>query len=370
VIRVLIGDLFASKAQTLVNTVNCVGIMGRGVALEFKEHFPDMYKDYARRCELGEVRLGEPYLYRRASIPWILNFPTKDHWKSVSKLADIVRGLDYLEQHYKQWGIASLAVPPLGCGQGQLEWRVVGPTLYRRLERFEVPIELYAPYGTPHMELEPEFLSASATTTLTPRARVSPSELALVEILSRVEQEPYHWPTGRILFQKLAYFATEAGIPTGLQYRRASFGPFAGQLGKLITKLVNNGLIKEERLGKMFAVKVGPTYRDARIAFEKELAAFDARVDRVADLLVRMRTDQAEVAATVHFVARELSTTQSRKPTEQEVLSEVMRWKSRRKPPLEKPEVAAAIRSLAILRWLDVEPTPGLTVHGEALMEM
>jgi uncharacterized protein YwgA len=170
------------------------------------------------------------------------------------------------------------------------------------------------------------------------------------------------------LFQKLAYFATEAGIPTGLQYRRASFGPFADDLGKLITRLVNNGLIQEQRLGKMFAVKVGPTYHDARIAFEKDLAAFDPLIDRVADLLVRMRTDQAEVAATVHFVARELASTRKQRPTEQEVLNEVMNWKSKRKPPLKVPEVAAAIRNLAILSWLDVEPTPELPIRGEAVV--
>ncbi len=368
--KVLIGDLFKSNAQTLVNTVNCIGVMGRGVALEFKEHFPDMYKDYARRCEQKEVRLGEPYLYRRATQPWILNFPTKEHWKSVSKLSDIVRGLDYLEQRYKKWGITSLAVPPLGCGQGQLEWRIVGPTLFRRLREFDIPVELYAPYGTPHKELEPAFLGHEGVSTLSPRSKVSPSVLALVEILARLEQEPYHWPTGRILFQKLAYFATEAGLPTGLKYRRASFGPFADDLGRLITRLVNNGLIQEQRLGKMFAVKVGPTYRDARIAFEKEMEGFETLIDRVADLLVRMRTDQAEVAATVHFVARELMSKSNRKSTEEDVLVEVMKWKSRRKPPVQKSEVAAAIRNLAILGWLNVEPTPNLSMRGEALLEV
>ena len=149
-VQVIIGDMFQSKAQTLVNTVNCVGVMGKGVALEFKKRFPDMYEDYVRRCKARAVKLGQPYLYRRLVLPWILNFPTKDHWRSISRLEDIVRGLRYLEQYYKEWGITSLAVPPLGCGQGQLEWRVVGPTLYRHLKRLEIPVELYAPYGMPH----------------------------------------------------------------------------------------------------------------------------------------------------------------------------------------------------------------------------
>ena len=153
-IKVLIGDLFTSKAQTLVNTVNCIGIMGKGIALEFKKRFPDMFKDYEERCKRKEVKLGKPYLYRRLMLPWILNFPTKGHWRSVTKLADLERGLEYLLAHYKEWGITSLAVPPLGCGEGQLEWRVVGPTLYRYLSRMDIPVELYAPYGTPHEELQ------------------------------------------------------------------------------------------------------------------------------------------------------------------------------------------------------------------------
>jgi O-acetyl-ADP-ribose deacetylase (regulator of RNase III) len=361
--KVLIGDLFDSSVQTLVNTVNCVGIMGRGVALEFKRHFPDMYKDYVQRCQLKEVRLGQPYLYRRATVPWILNFPTKDHWKSVSKLSDIVEGIEYLKQHYKSWGITSLAFPPLGCGLGQLEWRVVGPTLYRRLREFDIPIEMYAPFGTPHKELEPEFLESEGLFAArnAPGSKVSSSALALVEILARIEQEPYHWPIGRILFQKLAYFATEAGIPTGLEYKRGSFGPFAHDLRRLITKLVNNGLIHEQRLGKMFAVRVGPTYPDARVAFENDLSSLESKVDRVTDLVVRMRSEQAEIAATVHFAAQELAKKGSKKPSEKDVLAEVMEWKSMRTPPIKESRVAAAIRNLAILGWLDIEPSPNLS---------
>jgi len=142
-ISVKVGDIFQSEAQTLVNTVNCVGVMGKGLALLFKERFPDMYEDYVRRCAGHTVRLGEPYLYRRITPPNIINFPTKDHWRSVSRLTDIVKGLQYLKGHIQEWGVTSLAVPPLGCGEGRLEWRVVGPTLYRHLASLEIPIQLF-----------------------------------------------------------------------------------------------------------------------------------------------------------------------------------------------------------------------------------
>ena len=151
--RILIGDLLKSEAQTLINTVNCVGIMGKGIALEFKERFPDMFKDYVERCERKEVKPGVPYLFKTLFPPQIVNFPTKDHWKSVSRVADVERGLQHLLDHFREWGITSLAIPSLGCGNGQLEWHVVGPLIYRYLQQIDIPVEMYAPYGTPAREL-------------------------------------------------------------------------------------------------------------------------------------------------------------------------------------------------------------------------
>src|SRR5438067_13324806 len=104
-VEVLIGDLFQSGAQTLVNTVNTVGVMGKGVALGFRKRFPEMYDDYVLRCQRHEVQLGKPYLYRRITPPNILNFPTKDHWRSVSRLTDIVKGLQHLQAHVRDWEI-------------------------------------------------------------------------------------------------------------------------------------------------------------------------------------------------------------------------------------------------------------------------
>jgi O-acetyl-ADP-ribose deacetylase (regulator of RNase III) len=148
-VRVMTGDLLDSDAQTLVNAVNCVGVMSKGIALAFKRRFPDMFADYAERCQRGEVHLGELYLYRGPSLPSILNFPTKAHWRSPAKLEDIVAGLAYLETHYQEWGITSLAVPALGCGAGQLDWVAVRPILVDALGRLDIPVELYAPAATP-----------------------------------------------------------------------------------------------------------------------------------------------------------------------------------------------------------------------------
>jgi O-acetyl-ADP-ribose deacetylase (regulator of RNase III)/uncharacterized protein YwgA len=372
-ITVRMGDIFESDAQTLVNTVNCVGIMGKGIALEFKKRFPEMYEEYAHLCKVGKVRLGYPYLYRQLTPPWILNFPTKDHWRSVSKLDDIIAGLQYLQAHYRQWGITSLAVPPLGCGHGQLEWRVVGPTLYRHLKQLGIPVVLFAPFDTPLEELTPKFLDDPgragrfASDDDVAAYRIPPAWVALVEILRRIEEEPYHRPVGRTTFQKIAYFATMSDIPTGLKYARGSFGPYAPALKRQITSLVNNGLIREERLGKMFAVRTGQTLEDARRSYAEKLAGWREPIDKITDLFMRMNTHQAEVAASVHFAAGELKASGQDRPAESDILRRVLEWKQRRRPMLDDKEVALAVRNLNMLSWLDAQVSEDLGVTEEDL---
>ncbi|MBW2304965.1 MAG: macro domain-containing protein [Deltaproteobacteria bacterium] len=371
-VNVIMGDMFESKVQTLVNTVNCVGVMGKGIALEFKKRFPDMFEDYVKRCDAKQVRLGRPYLFKRMFPPWILNFPTKDHWRSVSRIQDIEEGLRYLREHYKEWGITSLAVPPLGCGHGQLEWRVVGPTLYRHLKTLDIPVELFAPFGTPHEELQVSFLDRVQDAAVARPApqRISPAWVAVVEILRRIEDEPFHWPVGRTTFQKIAYFATESGIPTGLKYQRGSYGPYAPALKERITVLVNNGLIREERLGRMFAVRVGQTFNDAKRAYADQLQQWESIIEKVADLFMRMRTKQAEVAATVHFAAQEWKDSTEAPPTEKDVLNTVMKWKQKRRPPLEEKEVAMTVRHLNMLSWITAKASTDLPITEEEILHV
>lgn len=143
-IRYLKGNLFDSNAQTLVNTVNCVGVMGKGVALLFKKRFPEMYEDYHQQCKLGNIRPGVLTIYK-ASLPWVLNFPTKRHWKSPSHIEDIDLGLREFVRQYKEWGITSIAFPALGCGQGGLDWALVKPLIEKHLGCLDITIEVYEP---------------------------------------------------------------------------------------------------------------------------------------------------------------------------------------------------------------------------------
>ena len=365
-IQLTTGDVLSADAQTLVNTVNCVGVMGKGVALAFKQRFPEMFRDYAERCREGLVRLGEPYLFRPLVEPWILNFPTKDHWRSVSRLSDIEAGLEYLASHLTQWGITSLAVPPLGCGQGGLDWPTVGPVLYRRLEELAIPVILYAPQDTPAEQVSMEFLIEGGGRAATdPDSNIPAAWMALAVIIRKLERERYAAPVGRTSFQKLAYFATAASVPTGLAFEQRSYGPFANGLKSIQTRLINNGILAETKVGRMFEVHTGAAYRAVVHRRQHEIEPHIEAIERTADLMLRVDTRRAEAFASAHFAASLLALSENEQPTEAEVLEVVMRWKSRRRPPLAAEDVATAVRSLNMLGWLDVEFSETLPTHDD-----
>ncbi len=358
------GNIFNSKAQTLVNTVNCVGVMGKGIALQFKKLYPEMYLDYVDKCKLKEVKLTKPYLYKQILAPWILNFPTKDNWRSISRISDIIAGLKYLELHYKEWGITSLAVPPLGCGHGGLEWEIVAPALYKHLSQLNIPVELYAPYETPENLLKPPFLLAepepsnhniilnSKPNTIS----INPAWIALVEVVDRVLREKYHWPIGRTIFQKLAYFATIKGLPTELKFVKASYGPYCEQLKPLNTKLINNGIIKEKELGKMISIEPGPTFYESRQKYSEKIKQWNDIINKVTDLILRMKTTNAETAATVTYTAQMLTEDTGKKPNSQEVFAAVRQWKPENKyKNITDEAINEAIVNLYLLDWIDVD---------------
>jgi O-acetyl-ADP-ribose deacetylase (regulator of RNase III)/uncharacterized protein YwgA len=354
-VRILEGDLLKSNMHALVNTVNTVGIMGKGVALAFKKRYPDMYLDYAKRCDRGEVRLGEPYVYR-ASDHVIVNFPTKQHWRSVSRLSDIEAGLDYLEHHYKEWQIKSLAVPPLGCGNGQLEWRVVGPILLRHLKRLDIPVELYAPHGSTLLgEIQLDLLDQAGTQDSEQEWRLEPWLVAIAETVRRLESLRYHWPVGRVMLQKIVYFATVAGLPTGLEFQRASYGPFAPDLKAAVGRLQNNGILTEHQRGRMIEMRTSSALDDARASYSDQLAKWSDLIDQLVDLVARFDTTRAEIAATVHYASQDLSNQLGRNPTVTEVVDYVEDWKRRRSPKLERTDILRAVVGLGTRGWLQVD---------------
>jgi O-acetyl-ADP-ribose deacetylase (regulator of RNase III) len=141
------GDLFQSPAQTLVNTVNTVGVMGKGIALQFKKTYPEMFEEYRRLCERGDIKIGTLFLYRTPH-KLVLNFPTKTTWRKPSRPEYIAAGLRTLVENYDRMGMHSIAFPPLGCGNGELDFdHVVRPIMHRYLSALPIRVYVYAPHA-------------------------------------------------------------------------------------------------------------------------------------------------------------------------------------------------------------------------------
>lgn len=357
--EIKIGDIFKSEAQTIINTVNCVGVMGKGLALEYKKKYPEMFDDYKQKCSKKIVKPGVPYLYKPMFPPWILNFPTKNHWRSGSLIENIKKGLEIIQKNYKIWGITSIAVPPLGCGNGQLEWSVVGPLIYKKLKKLDIPVEIYCPYGT-----SPEFLSKKnmenpVNNDLTIiNEEITPEILTLVEIVYQIYKNKYHYPVGRTIFQKIAYVATEQGLETNLTFTKQDYGPYSKELKKIITKLANSNLILEEQKNSLIELKPTSEYKKIREENINQFKQCKKIIDKTTDLFLRLNTEKAEIVATIFYSTRKLKK-EKEKVSETDVLNYVLEWKKNRLKPI---EIGEAIRNLGMLRWLNVDYCKDLPV--------
>lgn len=144
-IRYIEGDIFKSPAQVIVNTVNTVGVMGKGIALEFKKRYPDMFQAYRDICDKRKLKTGSLMLYYEPD-HWVLLFPTKENWRNPSRMEYIEAGLAKFSRTYAEKGITSVAFPKLGCGNGELNWSEVQPVMEKYLK--DLPIDIYIYLGT------------------------------------------------------------------------------------------------------------------------------------------------------------------------------------------------------------------------------
>ena len=153
-IEIAQGNLLKAPAEALVNAVNTVGVMGKGIALQFRQAFPEMYRAYEKACKNGHMQLGQVQVYDLGGLVggprWIINFPTKGHWRASSRLADVESGLIDLVTKVRKLGIRSIAIPPLGCGNGGLNWNEVRPRIEQTFAALtDVQVLLYEPTGEP-----------------------------------------------------------------------------------------------------------------------------------------------------------------------------------------------------------------------------
>lgn len=193
-IKIVNGNIFNSKAQTIVNTVNCVGVMGKGIALVFKLRYPNMYEQYQKLCDQHLIEIGKLWIYKgEKSDPWVLNFPTKTHWKLPSEYEYIEKGLQKFVDTYKEKGITSVAFPLLGAFNGGLDKERVIEIMQSYLSRCDIPIEIYQ-YDpmAPGVTLALSSLIASSKAALTILIVVVVSVECAFLIISSTEAPPSH----------------------------------------------------------------------------------------------------------------------------------------------------------------------------------
>jgi len=295
------GDILRADAQALVNTVNCVGIMGRGVALQFKKAFPENFRFYEHACECGEVRPGSMLVYdtgRLTGPRYVINFPTKRHWKGKSNLKDIETGLQALIDTVRRLNIQSIAVPPLGCGLGGLDWSTVRSRIEAAFNAIpEVPVILFEPSGAP--DAAEMVKPAKAPEMTIGRAAL----LVLMRRYLSAVMDPF---ISLLEVHKLMYFLQESGEGLRLKYKKATYGPYATNLRHVLTAMEGHFIVgygdAEDNPDKPLELKAEAA--EAAERFLAENAGTLKRFDRVADLIEGFETPFGmELLATVHWVA-------------------------------------------------------------------
>ena len=354
-----VGNIFESKCSTIVNTVNCVGVMGKGIALEYKKLYPEMYLDYVKKCNAGEVKTGTPYVYLNDDGSKILNFPTKDHWRSPSRLSYVIDGLDWFIENYDKYGIDSIAFPPLGCGNGGLTWDVVGPIMYQKLIKLPIEIEIYAPFGTSRNELSEEYLSQNACENDIEgkvNSKINPKWYLILEVVRELNNRTYSLKVGRTIYQKICYVLTRNGVETGFSFSKGSYGPYSAEVKSSITALANANLIMEKTLGRMVSLRVADNVVIHKDKFtEQEWNA----TQKTIDLFGRVKsTEQAEMIATVLYSYDELVKAGDG-ISDKDVYDYVMEWKPHWKEEKDF-EVCEAIHNMAMLALISIS-------HSDAL---
>lgn len=183
---------------------------------------------------------------------------------------------------------------------------------------------------------------------------VSPEWVTVVAVLDRLERQPYRWPVGRIMFQKLVYFATQAGVPTGLDYQKGSYGPYAESVKQVVARLQDNGLVVERQRGSMFEVRVGPAYRDAVANVRAEMEQWFGCYAYCRSHVAHGHPYRGDCGLRP-FQTAVLAPRSGRTPAAREVVDAVEDWKIRRQPPVTRYSIIEALVLLALRGWVHVE---------------
>ena len=296
------GDIFQSEADALVNTVNCVGVMGRGLALQFKKKFPQNFEEYKRACDRGEVMPGRMFITERNALTtprYIVNFPTKRHWKGKSRIEDIKSGLGVLSDEIRERQIGSIAIPALGSDLGGLHWPDVRHLIECALSDSNAKIIVYEPHNAP--------AERGISRTVEP-PKMTTERATLVALMDRFLLgllDPFVTP---LELHKMMYFMRAAGEPLRLEFEKRDFGPYAKNLryvlsaieGYFISGYTDGGDNRHKH------IELVPGAVDDAEALLREHPNAKVRLERVCDLMDGFESPFGmELLAKVHWLLHE-----------------------------------------------------------------
>jgi len=347
------GDIVKENVEALINTVNCVGVMGRGIALQFKNAFPGNFKAYATACKAEEVQPGRMFVFETGQLTnprYIINFPTKRHWRGKSRMEDIEVGLKALVDTIRRYNIRSIAVPPLGSGLGGLDW----PEVKLRIEAAfqplsDVRIILYEPKGAPATE---KMVHNREVPTMTA------GRAALVELMRRYLGGLLDPFVTLLEVHKLMYFMQEAGEPLRLKYQEAPYGPYAENLrhvlhaieGHLISGYADGGDAPDKQL------QLVPGAIEDATGFLQQHADTSTRFDKVADLVDGFESPFGlELLSSVHWVMKNEPVN-----SVDDVISHTYAWNDRKRQFTSR-QIALAVDVLSRKGWVKRFETEGST---------
>ncbi|HFE38899.1 MAG TPA: Appr-1-p processing protein [Gammaproteobacteria bacterium] len=337
------GDLLAEDAEAIVNTVNCVGVMGRGIALQFKKAWPENFKAYAAACKQEAVKPGNMFVYDLGGLTnphYIINFPTKRHWRGKSRMEDIDTGLQDLLRVIQEKNIQSIALPPLGSGLGGLEWSDVRARIEQAfVDMPDIRVIVFEPKGAPVAEKMVRNREVPKMTT---------GRAALVELIDRYLRGLLDPFVSLLEVHKLMYFMQEAGEPLRLQYEKAPYGPYAKNLrhvlnaieGHMISGYADGGDDPKKPL------EIVPGAVEEANAFLSEHAKTRKRFQQVNELVEGFETPFGlELLATVHWVMK-----YENAASVDEVVKHTYAWNSRKKQFTER-QIDLAVNVLTHKGW-------------------
>ncbi len=338
------GDILKEDAEALVNTVNCVGFMGRGIALQFKQAWPDNFKAYAAACRRQEVRPGRMFIFetgRLGNPRYIINFPTKRHWRGKSRIEDIETGLEALVAEIKARGICSIAIPPLGAGLGGLPWAEVRTRIETAMRTLvDVKVIVFEPQGTPAP-------APGRRDGITPA--MTPGRAALIGLMERYLAGMLDPFVSLLEVHKLMYFMQEAGEPLRLRLAKGPYGPYAENLRHVLAEIdgcyISGYGTGGDAPDKPLELVPGAAEKAHAVLAERPDTR--DRFERVGRLVEGFESPFGlELLATVHWVM-----TREDAVTEADIVARTYEW-GERKRQFSPRQIALARDTLAERGWL------------------